>query len=198
MPPVVTALRARGPARVEVHLDGTLWRVMPLACVADARLEVGVALDRERARTLNRSLKGQRALGAALRALRSADHSRASLDVRLAQRGVGEEERLTVLSIVERAGLVDDERLATGRAETLAVRGYGDAAILADLERRGVPEATARTAVDALDPESVRASRVLLSSGRHGASAVRLLATRGFGDDVLEGLVAADGGDGLG
>lgn len=198
MRPVVTALRARGPARVEVHLDGSLWRVVPLACVADARLEVGATLDRERARTLNRSLRGQRALGAALRALRSADHSRASLDSRLEQRGVGEEERATVLSIVERAGLVDDARLAAGRAETLARRGYGDAAILADLERRGVPETTAHAAVAGLDSESVRASRVLVSSGRRGTSAVRLLATRGFGEDVLEELVAADGGDGLG
>jgi SOS response regulatory protein OraA/RecX len=196
--PVVTALRARGPARVEVHLDGSLWRVVPLACVADARLAVGVALDRERARTLNRSLKGQRALGVALRALRATDHTRASLDARLAQRGVGEEERTTVLSIVERAGLVDDERLAAGRAETLARRGYGDAAILADLERRGVAETAARTAVGALDPESVRASRVLVSSGRRGLSAARFLATRGFGDDTLEGLVAVDGGEGLG
>lgn len=197
MPPVVTALRARGPARVEVHLDGALWRVVPLACVADARLDVGVELDRSRARSLNRSLRGQRALGAALRALRAADHTRASLDARLLQRGVGEEERHTVIAIVERAGLVDDTRLATGRAETLARRGYGDAAILADLERRGVPEATARDALDELEPERVRASRVVAARGG-GYGTARLLATRGFGEDVLEALVAAEVDDGVG
>lgn len=197
MPPVVTALRARGPARVEVHLDGALWRVVPLACVADVRLDVGVELDRPRARSLNRSLKGQRALGAALRALRAADHTRASLDARLAQRGVGEEERGTVLEIVERAGLVDDERLAAGRAGTLARRGYGDAAILADLERRGVAESTARDVIGQLEPERVRASRVVATRGT-GHGTARLLATRGFGEDVLEELVAAEVHDRIG
>jgi SOS response regulatory protein OraA/RecX len=197
VPPVVTALRARGPARVEVHLDGALWRVVPLACVADARLDVGVELDRARARSLNRSLKGQRALGAALRALRAADHTRASLDARLVQRGVGEEERRTVIAIVERAGLVDDARLAVRRAETLARRGYGDAAILADLERRGVPEATARESLVELEPERVRACRLVASRGG-GHGALRLLASRGFADDVLEELVAVEVDEGLG
>jgi SOS response regulatory protein OraA/RecX len=102
-----------------------------------------------------------------------------------------------VIAIVERAGLVDDARLAVGRAETLARRGYGDAAILADLERRGVPEATARESLVELEPERVRACRLVASRGG-GHGALRLLATRGFADDVLEELVAVEVDEGLG
>ncbi|MGL6280482.1 MAG: regulatory protein RecX [Gaiella sp.] len=197
MAAVVTALRARGPARVAVDLDGALWRVVPLACVADARLEVGVTLDRERARALNHSLKGQRALGTALRALRAADHSRSTLDERLTARGVGEAERATVLEIVERAGLVDDARLAHRRAATLAERGYGDAAIEADLQRRRLPEPLVRAALEELEPETVRARRIVDRTGADLATA-RVLTRRGFGDDVVEAVVAASADDGLG
>ena len=91
---------------------------------------------------------------AALRALRAADRSRAELDARLERQGFGEDERAGALDDLERLGYLDDERTALLRAERLAERGYGDAYIRADLERRGLPAAEA---LAALAPESERA-----------------------------------------
>jgi SOS response regulatory protein OraA/RecX len=92
----------------------------------------------------------------ALRALRAADRSRSELDARLEQRGFAAEERRRALDDLERLGYLDDDRTAETRAQRLAERGYGDAYIRADLERRGLP--TERP-LARLEPESERASR---------------------------------------
>ena len=92
----------------------------------------------------------------ALRALRAADRSRAELDARLEQRGFDEEERRQALDAVERLGYLDDVRTAALRAERLAERGYGDAYIRVDLERRGLPTVNG---LASLEPECVRAAR---------------------------------------
>jgi SOS response regulatory protein OraA/RecX len=97
-----------------------------------------------------------RAEDVALRALRAADRSRSELDARLQQRGFADEERLRALDDLERLGYLDDARTATTRAERLAERGYGDAYIRADLERRGLPT---EDALALLEPESARAAR---------------------------------------
>lgn len=94
-----------------------------------------------------------RAEDVALRALRAADRSRAELDARLDDRGFAEEERARVLDDLERLGYLDDERTAARRAERLAERGYGNAYICAELERRGLPT---DEALAALAPESTR------------------------------------------
>jgi len=110
----------------------------------------------------------------ALRALRAADRSRAELDARLERHGVDEAERAKTLDDLERLGYVDDGRTAALRAERLAARGYGDAYIRADLERRGLPS---EDAIAALEPEPERASRL---AGRGPA----WLARRGFALDA--------------
>ena len=92
----------------------------------------------------------------ALRALRAADRSRAELDARLQRAGVEEAEREETLDSLERLGYLDDERTAALRAARLAERGYGDAYIRAELERRGLP---AEAAVADLEPEAERATR---------------------------------------
>ena len=91
----------------------------------------------------------------ALRALRTADRSRAELDARLERQGFADDERSEALDELERLGYLDDERTAALRAERLADRGYGDAYIRADLEARSLPTA----ALDVLEPESERAVR---------------------------------------
>jgi SOS response regulatory protein OraA/RecX len=97
-----------------------------------------------------------RAEDVALRALRAADRSRSELDARLEQRGFAVEERRQTLDDLERLGYLDDERTAETRARHLAERGYGDAYIRADLDRRGLPT---EDALARLEPESERASR---------------------------------------
>jgi SOS response regulatory protein OraA/RecX len=195
--PVVTALRARGPGRVAVDLDHAPWRVVPLEAVVAAGLSVGADLDRVTARALGRELRRLDARGAALRALRARDHTAASLERRLEERGTAPALRRETIAAAERAGLVDDVRFASGRAALLAGRGAGDLLIADDLERQGVAPDAARGAIEALEPEAQRADRLVEARGR-SARTLRFLASKGFSEESLEGLVADLVLDGLG
>jgi len=130
-------------------------------------------------------------LDLAIRALRFRDRTTAELAARLEQRGVGEAERLQALETLERIGYVDDERFARTRAEQLAERGSGDALIRDDLERRGLAADVIDLAVGALERERERAARIADHRGR-SAKTARYLASRGFGEEALEGLVAME------
>lgn len=186
----VTALRPVQPGRALVVLDGEPWRTVPLEALARAGVGKGVELDRERLRALRRELRRLEALGAAAAALRYRDRSAVELDARLARRGVARAERERALGTLERAGLVDDERFGAGRAAALAERGAGDALILDDLERRGLAAAVIAAALAGLEPETVRAARVVEARGR-GAKTARFLAGKGFGEDAIEAAVAS-------
>ena len=130
-------------------------------------------------------------LDLAMRALRFRDRTAAELQARLEQRGVGEAEREEALETLERIGYVDDERFARRRAEQLAERGSGDALIRDDLERRGVAADVVDLALGVLEPERERALRIAASRGRSVKTA-RYLASRGFGEETLDGFVAAE------
>lgn len=186
--PRVTALR---PARssVAVELDGVPWRRLPLTVVVDAGLTIGCLLDRQCARAIARSRRRHRADHAALRALARREHSRASLEARLAAGRIPASEREAVLRRAEQAGLVDDARFAETRARQLAGRGAGDLFVIDDLERHGVAPDVARAAVATLEPEAERAARVLARRGR-SPQTLRYLAARGFTEATLEPLVA--------
>jgi regulatory protein len=185
---VVTALRERPRGRVEVELDGVQWRVVPAGAVVRAGLVVGRSLDRETARTLGRELRRARALDVAARALRYRDHSRRSLEERLARRDVRPDASDAALAALERAGLVDDARVASTRAGTLAERGYGDAAIRFDLERQGLAGELVEGAVAALVPERDRARRLVERRGADPKTA-RWLAGRGFDAASVEDAI---------
>jgi len=185
--PVVTALRERPRDRVEVELDGVPWRLVPAEALVRSGLSVGRALDREAARTLGRELRRAEALGIALRALRHRDLSRSRLEERLSRRGARAEAKTDALEALERAGLVHDGRVATSRAEALAARGYGDAAIRFKLEDEGLATGLVAEALAGLEPEAVRAGKLLDRRGR-GPAAVRWLASRGFDAGTLEDL----------
>lgn len=187
--PVVTALRARGKDRVEIDLDERPWRVVPTEAVFVARLSVGTALDRATARTLGRELRRLRAQAQALRALRARDHTVASLEQRLKDRGAAPGVRRETLEAAQRAGLVDDQRFARTRAMLLATRGAGNHLIADDLERQGVSDDEIRVAVERLEAESVRAGRIIEARGSTAKTA-RYLASKGFSEETLESLVA--------
>src|SRR5918999_4642147 len=182
--PTVTALRGEPRGRVRVDLDGEVWRTLPAEAVVRAGLAVGGVLDRPTARTLRRELRRAEALTRATRALRSRDLPGRALDARLERAGFAEHERDAALGTLTRAGLVDDARYAHARAETLAERGRGDAAILWELERRGGASDVAAAAVAALAPEAERARALAERLGRSPATA-RLLARRGFGAEAV-------------
>jgi len=131
-------------------------------------------------------------LDLAVRALRVRDRSAHELDERLARAGVSPEERAETLASLERMGYVDDARLAAARAETLAARGYGDAAIRTDLERRGIAEEPCEAALAALAPEAERARELAERRGATVRTARRLVA-KGFSPEAVEAAVGLVG-----
>ena len=185
---VVTALR---PTRdgVAVELDGVAWRTFPVAAVVEAGLGVGLDLDRVRARALARARRRLRAEHVVVRNLARREHSRASLDTRLARAGVSDAVRDDVLERAERVGLVDDTRFAERRARHLADRGAGNLLVLDDLVRQGVDGAAARAVVAALPAEAERAAGIVESRGL-SARTLRYLVSRGFSGETLEPLIA--------
>lgn len=186
---VVTALRARGNGRVDIELDGHSWRLVPAEAVYVAGLSVGNVVDRATARSLGRELRRLEARAQALQALRSRDHTVASLEQRLADRGLAPGVRRLTLEAARRAGLVDDRRFARDRATLLAGRGAGNHFIRADLERCGVSEVDVCEVLELLEPESSRAARIIEVRGRTARTA-RHLAAKGFSEETLETLVA--------
>jgi SOS response regulatory protein OraA/RecX len=189
-PVVVTALRERKRNRVAVELDGRPWRVLPTAAVVRAGLAVGRQLDRPTARELAREIRRAKALSAATRSLAAGDRSARALEQRLARGGHSAAARQDAIASLARAGAVDDARLADGRTETLARRGYGDAAIRADLRRRQIAPGAAAAAVAALEPETVRLQRVL-ERERVTPALLRRLAGRGFSRESMDEVVSA-------
>jgi SOS response regulatory protein OraA/RecX len=191
--PTVTALRVRGSGRVAVELDGAPWRVLPVDVVARAGLTEGRVLDRSALRLLRRELRRAEALRAATRALRVRDLSRQRLTERLANANVSTGAAAETVETLARAGLLDDARLARGRAESLAERGYGDAAIRHRLVADGLPRDAVDEAIGELAGESERAARLVERRGS-GPRTARYLSARGFGEEAVEAAL----GDGFG
>jgi len=192
----VTGLREVGGAKVAVELDGARWRTLPVDVVVRCRLGEGEELDRPRLRELARELRRARALDLALRGVARREQSSASLRRRLARRGVAAATADDAVGRLEHAGLVDDARFAARRAESLSDRAHGDEAIRWRLREEGVPEELAAAAVEALEPEAVRARRIVAARG-HGAKTARELARRGFAEAAIEealGPVVAEPG----
>ena len=190
MTPVITGLRERKRGRVAVELDGRPWRVLPTDAVVRAGLAVGRPLERPTARELAREVRRAKALAAATRSLAASDRSERALEQRLARAGHSAAAREAAVASLARAGAVDDVRLAQSRAELLARRGYGDAAIRADLRRRLIAPEPAAAAVEALEPELERLRRTLEQQSVTPAL-LRRLAGRGFSRDALEEIASS-------
>ncbi len=183
--PVVSGLRELRSGRIAVELDGARWRTIPADVVVRVRLGVGEELDRPRLRELARELRRARAVEIGLKVVSRREQSTAELDRRLRHQGFAPGLREETLNRLEHVGLVDDERYAMRRAESLSERGHGDQAIRWRLERDGVAHETASKAVAALPPERQRARLVVAARGA-GPQTARELARRGFGEDAVE------------
>ena len=195
MRPRVTALRPERLGRISVELDGERWRTVPADVAATVGLVVGRELDRSALRDLRRALRRSEALASATKALRYRDVSAKRLEQRLEAAAVAPAARADALDVLARAGLVDDARFAERRADALAERGFGNEAILHDLEHQGVPAELRGQAVATLADEGVRARGIIARRGP-GPKTARYLAAKGFGEDAIEaaldGSVAAD------
>jgi regulatory protein len=184
----LTGLRRSRPGRIELEVDGQPWRVVPDDVVVRCRLAAGTELDRPLLRELRRELRRAEALAGATQALSRRDFTRRRLTERLRARGVRESEAEDAVTTLARAGLVDDERLARRRAQVLAERGWGDAAIEARLRSEAVPAEYVSAALAELTPESERAGGLApKASDRRKAWA--LLARRGFSPETIEEVV---------
>jgi regulatory protein len=159
---------------------------LPAEAVLAAGLDVGVELDRSGARRLRRELVRLEALATAARSLARRDLTKEELAERLSRAQIAPATRSEAVERMVEAGVIDDGRFARARAEILAERGAGDALIRHDLSKRGVAEELVESAVGAIQPEGVRAKRIVQ---RRGASirTVRHLAGKGFSEDSIEG-----------
>ncbi|HZR91370.1 MAG TPA: RecX family transcriptional regulator [Gaiellaceae bacterium] len=129
----------------------------------------------------------QDAFAAVVAALERRDLTASELDQRLARAGYADEARADALERARRAGYLDDERVALERARRLADRCLSDAAIRADLERRGTPAELVEAALAATGDEQARADRLVLAGKvGGGARAARALARRGFSPETVE------------
>jgi regulatory protein len=129
----------------------------------------------------------EEAIDAAARLLRHADRSRSELEQRLAAKGIEPEAVQEALDTLVRVGILDDARTAALRAERLAERGYGDAWIRAELERRSLP---VEDTLAELEAENQRAARILERKGVNAA----WLARRGFDPEVVAAVAGAGAG----
>jgi regulatory protein len=170
-----------------VELDGEPWRTLPAEVVLAAGLDVGVELDRPRARRLAQRLREHEAMQRAARSIARRDLSERELSERLARRNVPHAARKEAVARLVRAGAVDDGRLARGRAELLARRGAGDLLVRHDLERRGIAPELIEHALEELEPERARALRIVAARGR-GPRTARYLARKGFSEDSIESV----------
>ena len=156
-----------------------------------AGLAIGIELGRERARRLNRELRRHEAIRSAVKALARRDLSASELSERLSRSRIPPGARNEVVARLAAAGAVDDERVARRRAELLVERDSGDALIRHDLTGRGLTEELVEAALADLEPEHVRAARILRERGS-SLKTTRYLARKGFSEDSIGDPVAEE------
>lgn len=135
------------------------------------------------------------AVEVATRALARRELSTAELRIRLGRAGFSEDEAERAIEQLRDAGYQSDERTARERAHTLAARCVGDAAIGADLRRRGITRDMVEEILEELPPESERAARLAAKTepGRRFADALR---RKGYSEDVIAAATRSDVADG--
>ena len=125
------------------------------------------------------------AFGALVDALSRRDLTSTELEQRLLRAGFDASACSDALTRASEAGYLDDARVATERARHLAERGASDAAIRAELGRRGVSDEDVELALAGVTPEPERAERLATRLGG-GARAARALGRKGYPEDVVE------------
>jgi regulatory protein len=170
---------------VEVALDGEPWRTLPAEVVLRAGLDVGMELDRARARRVGRELRRYEAMAKAAGVLRRRDVSRAELEERLGRADIAPAAREEAVARLSKAGALDDGRFARRRAEVLAERGGGDSLIRHDLATRGIAGEIIEASVALLEPETARAAFIAERRG-DGPKTARYLARKGFSQEAIE------------
>jgi SOS response regulatory protein OraA/RecX len=183
--PEITGLEELSASELLVELDGAPWRKVPLNAAARAGLSVGKRLEREDLRLLRHELRRAEALTKATRMLTRRPLPRALLEERLERKGVAPAALEEAVEALEQAQYVNDHSYALGRAESLAERGYGDAAVRDILEQEKIGSELIEEAIDSLDSELERAKTIARSIPDRKKLLGRL-ARRGFDTETLE------------
>lgn len=126
-----------------------------------------------------------------LRLLALQPRTRSQLAAALAGRGVPADVAAAVLGRFTEVGLIDDAAFASAWVQSRHTgRGLARRALRSELQRRGVDDETAATALDLVDPETELATA-------HALVSRRLASTRGLPPQVrlrrLAGLLARKG-----
>ena len=133
----------------------------------------------------------------AARLLARAPCTEAELESRLVAKGYRPATAATTLARCRELGYVGDAGFARDRARTLRARGAGCLKIIADLTARGLPGTLVEEAVAEASegvPEAEWARRALTGVPHaQAARAWRLLASRGFPEDVIVDLLGEGG-----
>lgn len=124
------------------------------------------------------------AFAAVVAALARRDLTAAELEDRLLRVGFGPDVCADALARATAAGYLDDARVAVERARRLAERNASDAAIRAELERRGVGDEAVEAALATVLPETERAERLARRLGG-GPRAARALSRKGYPEEVV-------------
>ena len=128
----------------------------------------------------------------AARILAQAPRTEAELHARLVAKGYQPGTAAATVARCRELGYVGDDKYACERARSMRLRGAGSLKITADLEARGLPAAMVEAAVEA-SLEGLRetdwAKRALGKGHASGAAAWRLLAGRGFPEEVIADLL---------
>ena len=128
----------------------------------------------------------------AARILAHSPRTEAELHARLVAKGYQPGTAATTVARCRELGYVGDEHYAAERARSMRLRGAGSLKITADLEARGLPESMVAAAVEASlegQSEAEWAKRALGKTHASGPAAWRLLAGRGFPQDVIVDLI---------
>jgi regulatory protein len=137
----------------------------------------------------------------AARLLARAPRTEVELETRLVALGYRPATAAAAVTRCRELGYVGDAAYARDRARALRARGAGSLRIAAELEGRGIPEALAADAIEESregEREVEWARRALgrleadLAVPRERAWAWRLLAGRGFAEEVLAELLDAE------
>lgn len=184
----VTAIRSRrGSKRREVELDGSMWRAMPRAVLAELGISSGDLVDPDDITARMITLEPPAARERALRLLAYRDRSESEMRTRLSDDGYSPSIVDQIVGWLLDTGLLDDGRFAEQLARTLVIgRRYGRSRALQYMRRAGVSDELAMSTLGALAPSEDERDRALVlarSLFRSGDSVDRLasrLVRRGF------------------
>ena len=208
----ITALKPtrRDPDRVSVELDGTFAFALPAQLITDERLEIGDALDEERATALLAAEQTARATEAALVFLAYRPRSEKEVRDRL-RRGNYEPDAIDyVIGRLHEWRYLDDADFARRWVENRAThRPRGTRLLQQELRHKGINSETAREVIaeaeldEATAAETLARRRLPAYAGNDPAAIQRrlsgYLARRGYGYDViriaLERVLGDDAGE---